>query len=84
MECHSRNVPAHHRLWQVQVTRQTQPPDYCNHVVVDAAHKDIRYLGSFSKSKFEQTKHMLTRQQTKYQQLMIFNWNLKMWKLFLV
>lgn len=54
MEYHSQNELAHHRLWQVQVTRQTQPPDYYKHVVVDAAHKDIRYLGSFSK-KIEQT-----------------------------
>lgn len=38
-----------HRRWQVQVTRLTQLPDCCNHVVVDVVRSDIRYLGSFSK-----------------------------------
>lgn len=44
-----RREPALHHRWQVQVTRQTQLPDCCNHVVVDVVRNDIRYLGSFSK-----------------------------------
>jgi hypothetical protein len=49
MEAHKQNGQRLHRRWLVQVIRPTQLQVCCNRVVVDVAHKDIRYLGSFSK-----------------------------------
>lgn len=49
MEVHKQNDQRLHHRWLVQVIRPTQLQVCCNRVVVDVVHKDIRYLGSFSK-----------------------------------
>lgn len=44
MESHKQKGLGHRHPWRVPRTRRIQVPDYCNHVVVDVVHNDIRYL----------------------------------------
>lgn len=61
----------HHHQWLVQVIRPTQLQVCCNRVVVDVAHKDIRYLGSFSKIQHYTYKYIHTLTHT-HQNYVVF------------